>query len=218
MTAINEILEVELKNPKPRLSLLICTLDDRVDFRERLIDVLEPQINVEKMYYGNNGMMAMGGKDVNIIFNGDHGEKTIGQKRNELLEVANGKYIAFIDDDDLVKSYYVEKVLKALETEPDVVGIHLEHYEDDVLRGLTWHSLQYRTWFDEPHKTDPNMRLYYRNPNHLNPVKREFAVKAKFPNISYCEDREYSARLLQFLNTEAQIEEPIYEYRYRPVK
>ena len=37
----------------------------------------------------------------------------IGTKRNKLLSLASGKYIVFLDDDDLIASDYVEKILKA---------------------------------------------------------------------------------------------------------
>jgi len=41
---------------------------------------------------------------------------TIGAKRNQLLHRAKGDYVAFVDDDDLVSSDYVNKVLSAVST------------------------------------------------------------------------------------------------------
>jgi len=91
-----------------KLSILIPTLIERVESLKALYDSLTDQI---------------GNKDVEIILNSDDRQKTIGQKRNELISKAKGDYIVFVDDDDRVPDYYVEKILKAIETNPDCVGI-----------------------------------------------------------------------------------------------
>jgi len=182
----------------PKLSILICSLNRRHEFLKRLISLLKPQIS----------------KEVEVLVSIDDGENTIGRKRNNLLQQSIGKYIAFIDDDDIVSDVYVSSILKAVEFEPDVVGIHLQMIENNTLTGLTYHSLKYKTWYDEP--TDkPGLRKYYRNPNHLNPVKRELALKVGFPDINNGEDRVYSYNLLQFINTEVCIDDPIYTYMVR---
>lgn len=181
-----------------KLSILIPTLSNRSDFLNRLMTVLNPQISEE----------------VEVITELDSGQISIGEKRNNLLNKSKGEYISFVDDDDLVSHDYVKLILKAIKNNPDVVGMHLLHYNNNVLGGLTYHSLQYSSWFEEL-ETTSSLYRYYRNPNHLNPVKRELAVKVKFPPISMGEDRNYSMRLLPLLKTEAYIVEPIYYYLYR---
>ena len=69
-----------------------------------------------------------------------------------------------------------------------------------------------------PDPDRPGRRRYFRNPNHLNPVKRELALNTKFPKLDRFEDKDYSARLLKLLNTEEYIEEPIYHYLFRKDK
>lgn len=180
------------------LSILILSLEKRKHFLDRLISVLEPQLT----------------KDIEIIYEIDNGQKSIGKKRNEALLKATGEYICYIDDDDIVSNDYVDKILEALKTKPDCVGINLLHFNDNILGGLTYHSIKYRTWFEQ---YESNIRLmrYYRNPNHLNPVKKEHALKVMFPEISMGEDKEYSKNILQYLQTEKHIIEPIYYYLYR---
>jgi glycosyltransferase involved in cell wall biosynthesis len=187
---------------KPKLSILIPSLEKRLSFRVRLMGILNPQLN----------------DDVEVISRIDDGSMTVGAKRNLLLEDSKADYIVFIDDDDLIEPFYVSKVLKALEKGPDVVGIHLLHYEDGFLKGFTHHSIKYNHWFQEPNKDQEGMTNYYRNPNHLNPVKREFAVKAGFPSIDFGEDRYYSQHLYDYLVTEEDILEPIYSYYHRNQK
>jgi len=151
---------------------------------------------------------------VEILIETDNGKMSIGTKRNILLDKAKGEYIAFVDDDDMVSSDYVSKILDALEKGPDVVGMHLLHFNDGNFAGLTYHSLKYRSWFENQDKSTGLMR-YYRNPNHLNPVKREYALETGFPEISMGEDKDYSGNLLQYLETEEYITEPIYYYLFR---
>ena len=81
----------------PELSILICSLEERKEeFLSRIISILTPQIK---------------DNDVEIVILTDDGEMPIGTKRNLSLDVSNGKYVCFIDDDDIVSDKYVELVL-----------------------------------------------------------------------------------------------------------
>lgn len=185
-----------------KLSILIPTLESRKEYLSRLMDILNPQLN----------------DYVEVLIESDSGEQSIGTKRNALLDKSTGEYIAFVDDDDIVADYYVEEILKAIDMNPDVVGIHLLHYEDGIHTGLTHHSLKYDHWWEERNTADPNLMNYYRNPNHLNPVKREYAISVKFPQINHGEDKHYSMNLLNHLKSEVYIEHPIYVYLFRTKK
>jgi hypothetical protein len=56
--------------------------------------------------------------------------------------------------------------------------------------------------------------VYFRTPNHISPVRRELALQAGFPDVTYAEDREYSKRLLPLCKNEAKIKGSIYHYKY----
>lgn len=184
------------------LSILICSLTSRSKYLERLNAAIQPQLN----------------ERVEVLIEIDDGKISIGDKRNILLSKASGKYISFVDDDDLVESIYVDKILEATGQNPDVVGIHLLHFENDILRGLTYHSLKYTHWWNERNKENPDLINYYRNPNHINPVKKDLASQIKFPSVNREEDHDYSTRLLPLLKTEVYIEDPIYRYLVRSPK
>ena len=51
----------------------------------------------------------------------DNRKRSIGEKRQSLVDIANGEYIAFCDDDDDVSDDYVFEILKAIETKADVI-------------------------------------------------------------------------------------------------
>jgi len=184
-----------------KLSLLILSLEQRKTFLARLLSILIPQLN----------------DSVEIIIESDSGETSIGEKRNKAISKSTGDYICFIDDDDLVSGDYVEKILSSLSGSPDCVGISLLHFNDNILAGLTYHSISYTNWFESRENVIGLMR-YYRNPNHLNPVKRNLAVLCPFPNKSMGEDKDYSMALLSLLKTEVYIKEPIYYYMFRSNK
>lgn len=185
----------------PKLSILVPTLSDRKQYLDRLVSVLDKQLS----------------NDVELLIELDNKQQSIGQKRNKLLDKASGEYISFVDDDDIVSSDYTKLILEAIEQKPDVVGIHLMHYNDGILGGMTYHSLRYKSWYENT-DTSSGLKRYYRNPNHINPVKKEIAVAVKFPDISMGEDKDYSRRLLSLLNSEVYIHEPIYHYLFRTSK
>jgi glycosyltransferase involved in cell wall biosynthesis len=132
---------------------------------------------------------------------------TTGFKRNELLRQARGEYIAYIDDDDIVSIDYIKKILLASENDSDCIGMV------GILRRLgrvDWtfrHSITVDRWCKDKEK-----KIYFRTPNHLNPVKRRIADIVGFKSITIGEDRDYSDRLRPMLKTETFIEGPIYFY------
>lgn len=178
-----------------RLSILICHLKSRAESLTALLDCITDQI--------------MFPEDIEILVEGDTGEMTTGAKRNILLEKACGNYVAFIDDDDLVTADYVSSVLKAVETEPDVVGIIGKMYCSNGKDGTFTHSIQHKDWVNK------EGGIYLRPPNHLNPVRRVHAIATKFPDKSFAEDQDYSMRLLPMLKTEVMVDHPIYLYYAR---
>lgn len=175
-----------------KLSILICTLESRRKWLARLFKRLEPQ--------------RCG--DVEILTDKDNGEVSIGVKRNRLLEQATGDYICFVDDDDLVATDFVQRILEAVKTEPDCVGMEGIITFDGRKPRKFIHSLRYKSWYEKD-------GIYYRNPNHLSPVKRSLALQVRFPDKNNGEDHDYSQRLLPLLATEVYLENPIYFYEFR---
>lgn len=174
-----------------KLSILIATMPIRLAEFTTLFTSLNSQ-----------GMFP----NVEIIFDASM-DYNIGTKRNLLLQRATGKYIVYIDDDDLISPSYISLILEAIKTNPDCVGIS-GIISTNGLNKKQWHiSKDYGSWYEKDN-------IYYRTPNHISPVKRKLALQAMFPEISFGEDAEYSRRLLPLLKTEIKIEENIYHYRY----
>jgi len=181
-----------------KLSILVCSLNSRKNFLDRLLERLCPQVNANEA-------------EVEILLRVDNGEATIGAKRNSLVHMATGDYAAMIDDDDLVSENYVNLILGAIGTNPDCVGMQGIMTTDGHSPRKFEHSLKHRSWYEKD-------GIYYRNPNHLNPIKRKMVISTPFLEINYGEDADFSKRILPLLETEVFIEEPIYFYEFRTQK
>lgn len=205
----NKILDkpVEKKNPI-RLSIIICTLSEREEIFESLLERLIQQIDQSDLVRGDeySEWVFNAKQGIELLWDTDP-VKTIGQKRNDLVDRATGDYIAFIDDDDSVPEYYIDEILRAIESGPDVVGIQgVVDFDGKNPRPFK-HSIQYNGWYSKD-------GVYYRTPNHWNPVRRELALSTRFPSVNYGEDWNYSVKLRPKLKTEVFIERDMYFYHH----
>jgi len=175
------------------LSILICSLRSRSRQLDELLKVLAPQCQHGESEYH----VAL-----------DDGEMPIGAKRNGLVSRANGKYCCFVDDDDMVDASYVQQILGAARSgEPDCVGM-CGFMVKNGKRGWQFrHSITVGRWCK-----DKKNRIYFRTPNHLNPIKTEIVRRHPFSEINFGEDRAFSDSIRPDLKTEVFVEHPIYFY------
>lgn len=183
-------------------SILIPTLETRVNFLYRVYTNLEGQIK-------RHGLE----NEIEILLHQDKGKKTIGQKRNELIQRAKGKYISFVDDDDNVTAFYINTIYNALQQDKDCVKLIGLMTTDGRNQKRFTHSLKYRTYFEQN-------KEYFRPPNHLNPIKKELAEKFSFLEKNFGEDTDWAMRLCNagVLKSEAETISPLYLYLYRTRK
>lgn len=178
----------------PKLSILICSLEERIIKFNRLKEILLPQIEKFK-------------DEVEIIVACDNRQNSIGHKRNYLVSEAKGKYITFIDDDDTVSDNYCELLLQKIELNPDVIVFDAFRYSGGVKDRLVKYGIEY--------KFDSNTsQCYYRIPNHLMCVKTELAKQVLFKQVNFGEDSDYAKRLLPLLKTQERINKILYSYLY----
>ena len=182
------------------LSILIPSLENRVEFREKLMGQLLPQVK---------GLH----RRVEILLDIDSGETSIGEKRNRLLDRAKGRYCAFIDDDDRIHPEYVNLVLSALASSPDCCSLNGEitfvGRPGRNTKPFT-HSIRHGgSYFGNG--------IYYRTPNHLNAIRTDHCRAIRFPvGIARGEDTDFCNRMhaAGLLKVEADIPETIYFYDY----
>ncbi len=189
--------------PPPILSILIPTLPDRRDF----FDEICASINNQAAKINSSHLVEIVHDDA------PRGTKTTGRKRNDTTSRAKGIYTWHIDDDDAILDTAIEDVLKAAESNPDVI----------VFNGFMTTDGEKRVDFElrlgHPYiATEKDGKEYYlRFPNHIVPMKRELIKDILFEDVTVGEDYVWAKKIndLGLLKTQEIIDKPIYHYRCR---
>ena len=175
-----------------RLSILICSLVNRHRELKLLLETLHKQVSSVE--------------GVEVLVDVDDGCLKVGEKRNKLLDLAQGEYVCFVDDDDIVPEYYVLKIIAAIATKPDAVGFM---GEIEFKNGKKF-PVEYR------HGNEDSFdgHTYYRGVWHLQPVKRTIALQAKFPaKVNRGEDKCFADQVKPLIETAIFIPETMYYYK-----
>ena len=182
------------------LSILIPTLPERSNLFSKLFFDINFQIEMQNAF----GI-------VEVLTDEAPKGKSIGQKRNELLNKAKGEYVCFIDDDDKISNDYLRLILKALNNKPDCLSLKGVITMDGQMPKYFEHSIKYNEY-----RTTQNLITYERYPNHLNVIKRDIAVQFKFPEINFGEDTDWATQINKsgLLKKETYIDEVLYYYNY----
>lgn len=118
----------------------------------------------------------------------DNRKRSVGFKRDALLRAARGRYVAFVDDDDAVSDNYIFEILKATQSDPDVITFK-QHCVVNGQVGLVEFRLGHP---NEPFQ--PGF-LTRRNAWHVCAWRRTIAVQSAFPDWNYGEDWAFAAPL-----------------------
>lgn len=191
------------------LAILVPTLESRLDSWHTLLEILAKQIGALDLH-----------DKIKIMSNIDNGEKSIGQKRNELIKQAvrgDFDYVAFFDDDDLPGENYISVLWNGIKYGADVVSLRGMITTDGNDPKIFEHSIKYSAYHTNP---DSNKIKYERYPNHLNCMKLSIAKKFKFPEIDHGEDTNFATQVFKsgLLKKEYFSDQIIYKYLYQSNK
>jgi glycosyltransferase involved in cell wall biosynthesis len=185
-------------NIEPLLSVLIPTINGRETHFNRITTKLSTQIN------------KVGADKVQLLFYKDkRGEHTTGHKRNVLLEQSTGKFVVFVDDDDDVSPDYIVTIVNAIQNHPNVDAIGINGMYTDASHQKPFETGKRWNW-------DTVNGYYVRFVNHISPIRREHAIKIKFPDKTIGEDYEWTMALKQsgLIKKDFVIKKMIYYYDY----
>lgn len=181
-------------------TIAILTIDGRERFYERLRGVIDPQLEF---------------KSVEVMVIKDNRTLSIGEKRQYAIDNCKTDYIAFIDDDDLVSSNYVDAILNELRHRPYGVGFRgiITGYGNAPQEFIHKAGLPYSS---KPTKYNGSY-IYTRPLNHLNPVMIDIAREIGYKSISMGEDLDYATRLNEsgLIADQVFIDQFLYFYQYR---
>jgi glycosyltransferase involved in cell wall biosynthesis len=175
-----------------RLSILIPSVPSRREKAAKLFDKLSAQA---------------GNEDVEILMLLDNKKRSIGLKRQALLDVARGDYVAFVDDDDFVAPTYVEAILEATLLDLDVIVFDSYCSIDDGPTVLVRHSL---TFPNEQY----NFAGFRRAAWHIHAWRADLARQSRFPDQSGTEDWAWAEPLNKLAQTQVKLDVPLYHYRF----
>jgi hypothetical protein len=154
----------------PTLSILTPT----IPARESLLAALSAEIMTQIEEGGFHGQVE------HLSFS-DNRTRSIGAKRQALVDIARGEYIAFVDDDDTIGPDYVEKLLAAAKAKPDVITFRQEVTYNGAV-GIVEFGLNHH---DHPFKPG---EVTHRAPWHVCAWKREKVHTCQFGETNYGED------------------------------
>lgn len=120
-----------------------------------------------------------------VVVGFDNKEQSIGMKRENMLQSAKGKYVAFIDDDDDITDAYIEDLRDTIHNSIPVMRLR-----GQINQYTFTHSIENKL-------TDPMARngVFLRPPNHLNPMMTDVAKMIHFRDSLRGEDLDWTIRL-----------------------
>lgn len=182
-----------------KLSILIPSVHTR---RNTFLPKLQDEV-----YRQLDGLPDFERTQVEVLVLSDNKKLLLGEKRNIMVEMAQGEYIQFLDDDDTIEPDLIKELLDGIKTGADVITFHVSV----TLNGGVPKIARYSREYGRDYNTAEG---YYRIPNHICCVKREKALLSSFPSLKYAEDQAYAKLLLPHLVTEHRIERVLYHYDY----
>lgn len=172
-------------------SILIPTLPSRRELRRRLLIILEPQL--EKY------------DDIELLILEDNAKRDYGAKLQSMIDIANGEYISFIDDDDLVSENYVDTIYSQLNG-VDCIGFKgIVSVNDGPIMPVFYSKKNLQPVNQEDG--------YYRFIQQVNPVKLEIVKQIPYEG-HFGADTLWSEKLQKsgLLKTEYFIDDILYKY------
>lgn len=182
-----------------KLSILIPTVTARVPtFFNNITIELEKQIK------------ESGRNDVEVLGFYDNKTRSVGEKRNGLIQLATGEFLTFVDDDDRIASNYINSIMKTLDEKPDADCVVY-----DVICTINKGKPIYcRYSIDYEYNWDKVNNKWFGKPSHTMVWKSEIAKKYIFIDKNYGEDTEWVLRAYKDIKKEVKIHSVLYFYDF----
>lgn len=183
---------------KHLLSILIPTVIGREELFNGLLNELTFQIQRDDL----EGI-------VDIDWECDNKEISIGKKRNLLYQRAKGEYSIMWDDDDYIHKEGLKLIVEALQSKPCCVTFQELCQIDGVIKHSNF-SLQYPDWHDNP--SWPEGFHYARTPFFKCVIRTDLCKQVGVEDLRFGEDHVFAQKIKPLLKHEVYIPHPIYHY------
>jgi glycosyltransferase involved in cell wall biosynthesis len=179
-----------------KFSILIPTVPSRWSYFNRLCSQLLPQIASD------------GGGEVELLGFYDNKMRKLGPKRNDMLMLAQGEYLAFIDDDDRIPSDYVATILTTLKEHPEADVVVFEQMCS--IRGGTPYKCVYGVEYD--YIGIQSDGVWYGKPAHTMVWRSAIAKKHAFPDKNFSEDTDWVKLAVADVKNQVRLAKVLYYY------
>ena len=181
------------------------------------LSILIPSIpsRFDRLFIQYKKLMVMAeGKPVEILAFTDNKKRSIGLKRDALVQIAMGDYLAFVDDDDEVYPNYVDALLKGISEADGADVISIQQHAS--IEGGNKFLIDFGVAKDnqEARKVNGVWQDVTRKPFHTCAWKTPIAKRHHFPDASYGEDWHWCKRVLGDVQKEHKIYGPILCYHW----
>jgi hypothetical protein len=183
--------------------------------REIQLSILIPSIpsRILKSHSLFNKIMSeVADKNVEILCLIDNKVKSIGEKRDDLVQICNGKYFMFVDDDDDLEN--INDVYEHTFSDVDVITFKSECRNANGSKFIVTHRLGN----DIEHNSDGkgNYIDCNRPPFHVNAWAKKYKAY-RFPFVNYGEDWGWLKQFIHLAQTESYIDKIVYKYNFDPL-
>jgi len=180
------------------LSILTASIPERADKLEMLTEKITAQI---------------GDLPVEHLVFLDNRKRTIGAKRDALLRIARGTFIAYVDDDDTVSPDYVASLVEAIKTtaslndQVDVITFAQFARVDKACAKIVFGLRQE----NQPFVPDTEV---LRAAWHVCAWRRSVAILSHFPESNYGEDWAFAEPLNRIARASIHLDKVLHYYRF----
>ena len=177
-------------------AMILSILTPTIPGREKQLQALQQKIEAQ-----------IGGQPVEHLILSDNRKRSIGAKRQALVDIARGEYIAFVDDDDDISEDYVSSLLGAMESGADVIT-----FEQRAI----YNGLESKVCFgvnNQDNAFTPN-GITLRAPWHVCAWRRDVVAGCLFSEVNFGEDLVWCIQARQRLKTAHHIDKVLHTYRH----
>lgn len=157
-----------------------------------------------------NHLLSISPDGVEILMLTDNKQRSIGEKREALKNISNGKYFMFVDDDDSL--YSIEEIYEACKDDVDVITFKSKCLNADGSTFIVTAGLKNEV----EHNTEEGRYLDCNRPPFTQCAWCAKFKSIPFPAISYGEDWEWVKKCLEIAQTETHIPLVLHGYNFNP--
>jgi hypothetical protein len=142
--------------------------------------------------------------DIEILLLEDNRKRLLGAKRQAIVDIAQGEYISFVDDDDRISEHYIDTIYPLLD------GVDCIGFTGQIsIEGGQWQNVYYA----KDNNIQNLANSYLRPSQHLTPMRTELVRQIGYRGHRH-EDSDFARRIknARLLQTEHKTEEILYYY------